>query len=108
MEKIKQRGIDGLKWLGGYTKTDVVYAASGSFWNTLSQVILSFSSFLLAIAFAHFVSKEAYEQHEKEVRKLVKERDGAESKSAVYRSLALCLLGFFGLVIFLLKCAAHH
>lgn len=41
----------------------MVYLASSSFWLGLSQVIVSLSSFLIAIAFAHYVSKEAYGQY---------------------------------------------
>jgi len=44
-------------------KTDMVYLTKGGFWLTVSQVLVSFSSFILAIAFAHFVSKEAYGQY---------------------------------------------
>lgn len=46
-----------------YLKTDTVYLAKGGFWIILSQIILSVSSFLVAIAFAHFVSKEAYGEY---------------------------------------------
>ncbi len=63
MTNIKERGTFWLKWLGKHAKTDMVYLAHGSFWSTLSQVVVSLSSLLLAIAFAHFVSKEAYGQY---------------------------------------------
>lgn len=43
-----------------YFKTDMVYLARGSFWLTAGQIASSVASFLLAIAFAHFVSKEVY------------------------------------------------
>ena len=52
-----------LNTLGIYTKTDVVYLASGSFWNISSQIVSSLCTFFLAIAFAHFISKEAYGQY---------------------------------------------
>jgi O-antigen/teichoic acid export membrane protein len=44
-------------------KTDVMYLAKGSFWNILSQIIVSSSTLLLAIAFARFSSKETYGQY---------------------------------------------
>jgi O-antigen/teichoic acid export membrane protein len=46
-----------------FFKTDMVYLLKGSFWVTSSQLIVSISTFLLAIAFAHFVSKDAYGQY---------------------------------------------
>lgn len=63
MQKIKQRCISVLRWLEKYAKTDLVYVTRGSFWSTLSQIVVTFSSFLLSIAFAYFVSKEAYGQY---------------------------------------------
>ncbi len=41
----------------------MVYLARGGFWNILSQILVSASTFLLAVAFAHLVSKEAYGQY---------------------------------------------
>ncbi len=41
----------------------MVYLAKGSFWFAFSQAIVSLSSFGLAIAFAHFLTKEAYGQY---------------------------------------------
>jgi len=63
MGKIKQLIVSILKKLGEYLKTDMVYVAKGSFWSILSQTVLAASAFLMAIAFAHFVSKEAYGQY---------------------------------------------
>ncbi len=51
------RGSEGL------FKTDMVYLTKGGFWFTFAQIIVSLSSFLLAIAFAHFLTKEAYGQY---------------------------------------------
>lgn len=41
-------------------KTDMVYLAKGGFWLTLLQTINSFSSFFLAVGFAHLLPKETY------------------------------------------------
>jgi O-antigen/teichoic acid export membrane protein len=43
-----------------FFKTDMVYLAKGGFWLTLAQVVTAASSLLLAIGFAHFLSKESY------------------------------------------------
>ncbi|PLX26227.1 hypothetical protein C0580_00335 [Candidatus Parcubacteria bacterium] len=43
-----------------YTHTDMIYLAKGGFWLTLGQFIASGASFLLAIAFANLLPKEAY------------------------------------------------
>ena len=63
MENLKNKAISILRWSEKYTKTDMMYLAKGSFWAILSQIVVSFSTFLLAIAFAHYVSKEAYGQY---------------------------------------------
>ncbi|MFH0906932.1 MAG: oligosaccharide flippase family protein [bacterium] len=43
-----------------YTKTDNIYLVKYGSWLTLGQVISSVCSFLLALAFANFLSKETY------------------------------------------------
>ncbi len=63
MEKLKEGGIKALRFVERYTKTDMVYLAKGGFWTIFSQVMASTASFLLAIAFAKFISKEAYGQY---------------------------------------------
>lgn len=63
MQGLKQKAHNALRWSEKYTKTDMIYLARGGFWSVTSQIILSVSSFLLAIAFAHFVSKEAYGEY---------------------------------------------
>ncbi|TSC70642.1 MAG: polysaccharide biosynthesis protein [Parcubacteria group bacterium Gr01-1014_46] len=63
MDYFRDRTVGGLKWLETYAKTDMVYLASGGFWTIFSQVVISFGTFLLAISFAHFVSKEAYGEY---------------------------------------------
>ena len=57
---IKEKLYQFLRWLGKYTKTDMVYVAEGSFWLTLGRVFGSLASFLILVAFAHFASKEVY------------------------------------------------
>lgn len=46
-----------------YFKTDMVYLAKGGFWVAIGQVATSLSIFTLAVAFAHFVSKETYGEY---------------------------------------------
>ncbi len=46
-----------------YTKTDMVYLASGGFWSTLSQIITSFAIFSFAIIVARYLPKEVYGQY---------------------------------------------
>jgi O-antigen/teichoic acid export membrane protein len=60
MMKLKQKAHDALRKSEKFFKTDMVYLARGGFWLGLGQMAASFSSFLLAIAFAHYVSKEIY------------------------------------------------
>lgn len=43
-----------------FFKTDMVYLAKGGFWLTMGQIFSSLSAFLLAIAFANFLSKDDY------------------------------------------------
>src|SRR3989344_2490159 len=43
-----------------YTKTDMVYLAKGGFWTTISQLISLILNFIVAVAFANFISKDVY------------------------------------------------
>ncbi len=43
-----------------YFKTDMMYLVKGGLWLTFGQIVSSFSIFLLAIAFANLLPKEAY------------------------------------------------
>lgn len=52
--------IRALLWAQTYTRTDMVYLASGGFWLMLAQVASSFSALVIAVAFAHLVSPETY------------------------------------------------
>jgi O-antigen/teichoic acid export membrane protein len=49
-----------LRWSERYTRLDMVYFASGSFWQTFGQVGSSALSLLLVLAFANFLPKETY------------------------------------------------
>ena len=48
-----------------------------------------------------FVTEEVYEYHQREVSKLVKERDKAEQQRDVWRGLSICLIGLIVLVVVL-------
>jgi O-antigen/teichoic acid export membrane protein len=63
MEGLRRTGLHTLRWLEQYTKTDMVYLAKGGFWTIFSQVITTISTLLLAVAFAHYVSKETYGEY---------------------------------------------
>jgi O-antigen/teichoic acid export membrane protein len=57
---LQRRIENALRSLERYTKTDMVYLASGGFWLALDQVGGALMAFGLAIAFAHFMPKEVY------------------------------------------------
>src|SRR3989338_1976898 len=59
-ERVRGRLYRFLRWSERYTKTDMVYLASGGFWLTLGQIISSAATFGLAIAFANLLPKETY------------------------------------------------
>ena len=63
MDKIRQKGLLVLRSIEKYTKTDMVYLAQGGFWTIFAQIIISLSTLGLAIAFAHYASKETYGQY---------------------------------------------
>lgn len=63
MQNLKNKTASGLRWLEKYTKTDMIYLSKGGFWTTLSQIILSTATLLMAFAWAHFVSKETFGQY---------------------------------------------
>lgn len=60
MKNIRKKLYSLLRWSEKYTKTDMVYLASGMSWLTVGQLTSSLSAFLLAIAFANFLPKEVY------------------------------------------------
>jgi hypothetical protein len=45
-----------------------------------------------------FVTEEVYEHHQREISKLVKERDNAERQKNVWRGLSVCLCNCDSLV----------
>ena len=59
-KKLKGSVVRALRWSQEYTKTDMLYLASGGFWYTVGQAVASFSTLALAIAFANLVSPEIY------------------------------------------------
>ncbi len=57
---LKQRVIAFLRWSERYTKTDMLYLASGGFWSVIGQVAASLTALCLAIVMARFVPKDLY------------------------------------------------
>lgn len=57
---MKEKAIRALRWSERYTKTDMVYFASGNFWLTLSRVVSVGSGMLLTIAFARLLPPETF------------------------------------------------
>jgi len=49
-----------LRWSEQYARTDMVYLAKGGFWLSFAQVVASFSSLILAVAFANLIAPEVY------------------------------------------------
>lgn len=60
---MKNLAINLLRKSEKYTKTDMVYLASGSFWLLLSQALLFLLSFSLLWVFANFLDPEVYGQY---------------------------------------------
>ncbi|PIP87105.1 hypothetical protein COW81_01995, partial [Candidatus Campbellbacteria bacterium CG22_combo_CG10-13_8_21_14_all_36_13] len=59
-QRFRKKTYDFLRWGEKYTKTDNVYLAKGGFWLTFGQVISTFSSFGLAVAFANLLPPATY------------------------------------------------
>ncbi|KND49428.1 MAG: O-antigen export protein [Parcubacteria bacterium C7867-003] len=59
-ESLRNRATNGLRSLEPYTKTDMVYLASGGFWLGVGQFISSLSAFLTSIAFANLLSPDIF------------------------------------------------
>lgn len=57
---LKSRVVSLLRWSEKYTNLDMVYFASGSFWQTFGQVSTSLLGFGLVLFFANFLPKETY------------------------------------------------
>lgn len=60
MNPLKQRAYGLLRKTEKYTKTDMVYVASGGFWLTSAQVMANLLSLPLSAAFAHFLTQNEY------------------------------------------------
>jgi len=60
MEVISERVVRLLRWSERYTKTDMVYLASGGFWIIAGQVVSTMLAFALSLAFANLLPKEVY------------------------------------------------
>lgn len=60
---IKGKIYQLLRWSEKYTKTDMVYLSTGSFWLTLRQIVFSISGLLVSIAFARLIPKETYGEY---------------------------------------------
>lgn len=60
ISRLRERTIALLRWTERYTKTDMVYLASGTFWSNLNIGVISALAFAASLIFAHFLSKEEY------------------------------------------------
>lgn len=60
LDRLKTHIYNTLRWSERYTKTDMVYVASGGFWTTATQVVVIFSSIPLSIAFANWITPHEY------------------------------------------------
>jgi O-antigen/teichoic acid export membrane protein len=58
--RLKEKAFRFLRWSERYTKTDMVYTASGGFWLGLGRIVSSLTAFLLSVAFANLFPKEAF------------------------------------------------
>src|ERR1700690_945950 len=63
MLELKSRLTSILRWSERYTKTDMVYLASGGFLSLISQVTALAGSLVLAIMGSHYVPKTSYGQY---------------------------------------------
>lgn len=58
--EIKNRLLTLLRWSERYTKTDMVYLASGGFWTGVSTASATVLSLLVTIVLANFIPKDTY------------------------------------------------
>lgn len=63
MFSIKSRLISILQWSERYTKTDMVYLASGGFLSLVSQVTALAGALALAVMVSHYVPKTSYGEY---------------------------------------------
>ncbi len=59
-ERFQAKFVKLLRWSETYTKTDMVYLASGGFWLSLEVVSAAVFSFVLAVVFGHYATKDLY------------------------------------------------
>ncbi len=52
-----------LRWSEQYTKTDMVYLASGGFWALVGQTVSSLSALAVSVLLAHHLSQDQYGQY---------------------------------------------
>ncbi len=57
---IKRKSLALLKYIEKYTRTDMVYLATGSFWLTLNQGVTIFFSLILAVALANLLPENVF------------------------------------------------
>ena len=57
---IKSKTLSALRWSERYTKTDMVYFASGNFWLTVSRIVSVGSGIALTVAFANLIPPEVF------------------------------------------------
>lgn len=63
MQRLKERVFSLLKKTERYTRTDMVYLATGSFWLNLATGINTILSFIALYAFGNFVTPEIYGEY---------------------------------------------
>lgn len=60
LENLKNKIYNLTRKSEKFFKTDMIYLVKGGFWLSVAQFFGSFSSFLISIVFANFISKEDY------------------------------------------------
>lgn len=60
MNAVTQKSLKLLRWSQKYTKTDMVYLASGGFWLLFGKGVVFIVSFLTTLAFANWLPKESF------------------------------------------------
>jgi O-antigen/teichoic acid export membrane protein len=63
MFNLKMRAVTFLRWSETYTKTDMVYLASGGFLSLVSQVTALAGALALAVMVSHYVPKTSYGEY---------------------------------------------
>ncbi|HUY62283.1 MAG TPA: oligosaccharide flippase family protein [Candidatus Paceibacterota bacterium] len=63
MPPLKDRLYRLLRWSEKYTKTDMVYLASGGFWTTFAQIVAAAAVLIFAIVVGRFLPKEVYGEY---------------------------------------------